>query len=74
MIGNASSNFSDIVNIGERIKHGVKISRIVSNSIESMGVKKHVFNKKKKGKVHATNYEKQERKLQQGKPNQPPPI
>ena len=47
MIVNTSSNFFDIVTIGEKIEHEVKIGRIINNSIESMGSKKPVFNKKK---------------------------
>ena len=74
MISNASSNFSDIVTIGERIEHEVKIGRIIDNSMESMGVKKPMFNKKKEGEVHNTSHERQERKPQQPKPNQIPPI
>ena len=74
IIGNASSNFSDIVTIGERIEHEIKSGRIIDNSMESMGVKKCMFNKKKEGEVHNTSYERQKRKPQQLKPNQTPPI
>ena len=38
--------------------------------MELIGVKKPMFNKKKEGEVYATSYERQERKLQQAKPNQ----
>ena len=61
MIGNASSNFFDIIIIGERIKHGVKIRKIVDNSMEIMGAKKPMFNKKMEGEVHATHATSYER-------------
>ena len=47
MIGNASLKFFGIVIIRERIKHGVKIGKIIDNSMKIMGAKKSTFNKKK---------------------------
>ena len=49
MVHNMSSNFFDIVTIGEMIEYMVKIGRIVNNSIETIGAKKLMFNKKKVG-------------------------
>ncbi|XP_047168652.1 uncharacterized protein LOC124837360, partial [Vigna umbellata] len=54
MIGNVSSNFADIIIIGERIEIGLKNGKISSQATTS---KKSVFNpeKKKEGGVHATS-------------------
>ncbi|XP_022637926.1 uncharacterized protein LOC111241863 [Vigna radiata var. radiata] len=54
MIGNVSSNFADIIIIGERIEIGLKSGKITSQAITP---KKSIFNvgKKKEGGVHATS-------------------
>ena len=44
-------------------EYGVKNDKIVDKSIEAIGVKKPMFNKKKEGQVYATSCERQERKL-----------
>lgn len=51
MIGNASTNFSDIITIEERIEYGVKYGRIVDTMSES-NLKKSIIPKKKEGEIH----------------------
>jgi len=57
VLRSVSSNFSDIVTIGERIEHGLKTGKIAQGSPVTTGAKKHGFNpgKKKKGEVQATS-------------------
>ena len=57
VLGSVSSNFSDIVTIGERIEHGLKTGKIAQGSPVTTGAKKHGFNpgKKKEGEVQATS-------------------
>jgi len=57
VLGSVSSNFSDIVTIGERIKHGLKTGKIAQGSPVTTSVKKHGFNpgKKNEGEVQATS-------------------
>jgi len=52
-----SSNFSDIVTIGERIEHGLKSGKIAQGSSVTTSVKKPGFNpsKKKEGEVQAVS-------------------
>ncbi|XP_052736686.1 uncharacterized protein LOC128197882 [Vigna angularis] len=54
MIDNVSSNFADIIIIGERIEIGLKSGKIISQATTP---KKYIFNpgKEKKGGVHATS-------------------
>ncbi|XP_052725976.1 uncharacterized protein LOC128194421 [Vigna angularis] len=54
MIGNVSSNFADIIIIGERIEIGLKSGKIISQATTP---KKYIFNpgKEKEGGVHATS-------------------
>jgi len=55
MLGSVSSNFSDIVTIGERIEHGLKSRKIAQGSFAATNAKKPRFNpnKKKEGEVQA---------------------
>jgi len=57
VLGSISSNFSDIVTIGERIEHGLKTGKIAQGSPATTGAKKHGFNpdKKKEGEVQAAS-------------------
>jgi len=57
VLGSISSNFSDIVTIGERIEHGLKTGKIAQGSPATTGAKKHAFNpdKKKEGEVQAAS-------------------
>jgi len=57
VLGSVSSNFSDIVTIGERIEHGLKSGKITQGSSVATSAKKHGFNpsKKKKGEVQAAS-------------------
>jgi len=57
VLGSVSSNFSDIVTIGERIEHGLKSGKIVQGSSAAIGAKKLGFNpgKKKEGEVQAAS-------------------
>jgi len=57
VLGSISSNFSDIVTIGERIKHGLKTGKIAQGSSAGTGAKKPGFNlgKKKEGEVQAAS-------------------
>lgn len=50
MIGSATTNFSNIMMIGERIKYGIKHGK-VTNMTRSTTTKKRVSSKKKEGKV-----------------------
>lgn len=40
MLGSVSSNFSDMVIIGERVKGGIRSGKIIHGSIEETNVKK----------------------------------
>jgi len=53
VLGSVSSNFSDIVTIGEIIEHGLKSGKIAQGSSTTTSGKKPGFNpsKKKEGKV-----------------------
>jgi len=53
VLGSVSSNFSDIVTIGERIEHGLKSGKIAQGSSTATNAKKFGFNlnKKKEGEV-----------------------
>ncbi|KAA0036947.1 uncharacterized protein E6C27_scaffold86G00270 [Cucumis melo var. makuwa] len=53
MIGNASTNFSDIIVIGERIEYGIKHGRLAEATTEYGGIKKGTISKKKEGEIHA---------------------
>jgi len=44
VLGSISSNFSDIVTIGERIEHGLKTGKIAQVSLATTGAKKYGFN------------------------------
>jgi len=57
VLGIVSSNFSDIVTIGERIEHGLKNGKIAQGSSAATGTKKPGFNpgKKKEGEVQAVS-------------------
>ncbi|KAA0066746.1 uncharacterized protein E5676_scaffold384G00790 [Cucumis melo var. makuwa] len=56
MIGNASTKFSDIIVIGERIEYGIKHGRLAEATIEYGGIKKGTISKKKEGEVHAIGF------------------
>ncbi|TYK04059.1 uncharacterized protein E5676_scaffold3019G00010 [Cucumis melo var. makuwa] len=56
MIGNASTNFSDIIVIGERIEYGIKHGRLAELTTEYGGIKKGTISKKKEGEVHAIGF------------------
>ncbi|KAA0036950.1 uncharacterized protein E6C27_scaffold86G00300 [Cucumis melo var. makuwa] len=56
MIGNASTNFSDIIVIGERIEYGIKHGRLAEATTEYGGIKKGTISKKKEGEVHAIGF------------------
>uniref|UniRef100_A0A9I9EB05 Uncharacterized protein n=1 Tax=Cucumis melo TaxID=3656 RepID=A0A9I9EB05_CUCME len=47
MIGNASTNFSDIIVIGERIEYGIKHGRLAEATTEYGGIKKGTISKMK---------------------------
>lgn len=54
MIGSVSSGFSNLVTIGERIEHGLKIGNITDNSGVSNGLRKFNdnFQKRKEGETN----------------------
>ncbi|KAA0046903.1 Gag-pro-like protein [Cucumis melo var. makuwa] len=56
MIGNASTNFSDIIVIGERIEYGIKHGRLAEATTEYGGIKKGTISKMKEGEVHAIGF------------------
>ncbi|KAA0040172.1 uncharacterized protein E6C27_scaffold118G00070 [Cucumis melo var. makuwa] len=56
MIGNASTNFSDIIVIGERIEYEIKHGRLTEATTEYGGIKKGTISKKKEGEVHAIGF------------------
>ncbi|KAL0533815.1 hypothetical protein IC582_028086 [Cucumis melo] len=56
MIGNASTNFSDIIVIGERIEYGIKHGRLAEATTEYGRIKKGTISKKKEGEVHAIGF------------------
>ena len=56
MIGNATTNFSDIIVIGERIEYGIKHERLTETSAEYGGLKKGATPKKKECEVHAIGF------------------
>jgi len=72
MIGSVSSNFSNIVIIGERVKSGMKTSKITSGSNGAINVKKPsiVLRKKKEGETYAVTFD--QRGYNQGKTNNIP--
>ncbi|TYK20461.1 Gag-pro-like protein [Cucumis melo var. makuwa] len=49
VIGNASTNFSDIIVIGEKIEYGIKHGRLVKATTEYGRIKKGTISKKKEG-------------------------
>jgi len=57
VVGSISSNFSNIVTIGERIEHGLKSGKIAQGSSAATNAKKSRFNpnKKKEGEVQAAS-------------------
>jgi len=57
VLRSVSSNFSDIVTIGERIEHGLKSGKIAQGSSAPISAKKFRFSpgKKKEGEVQATS-------------------
>ena len=57
MVGNVSSNFSDIIIIGERIKIGLKNGKITYSPLAATTPKKPDFNlgKKMEVEVHTTS-------------------
>jgi len=59
VLGSVSSNFSDIVTIGERIEHGLKNGKIAQGSSATTNARKPGFNnnnnKKKEGEVQAAS-------------------
>jgi len=58
VLGSASSNFSDLTTIGERVEDGLKGGKIAQNSYAVTTDKKHRFNnnnKKKEGEVQAVS-------------------
>ena len=56
MIGNASTNVSDIIVIGERIEYDIKHERLADAIIEYGGIKKGTVSKKKEGEVYAIGF------------------
>ena len=56
MIGNATTNFCDIIVIGERIEYEIKHGRLTETSAEYGGLKKGTTPKKKEGEVHAIGF------------------
>ncbi|TYK16441.1 uncharacterized protein E5676_scaffold21G002390 [Cucumis melo var. makuwa] len=56
MIGNASTNFSDIIVIGERIEYEIKHGRLTEATTEYGGIKKGTISKKKEGEVHTIGF------------------
>ena len=56
MIGNATTNFTNIIVIGERIEYGIKHGRLTETSAEYEGLKKGTTSKKKEDKVHAFGF------------------
>ncbi|XP_050896201.1 uncharacterized protein LOC127102925 [Lathyrus oleraceus] len=62
MVGSSSSNFADMVTIGEHIKNGLKIGKIASIDSQSVAKKSQGFAKKKQVEENAV------------KPNAYPPI
>jgi len=57
VLGSVSSNFSDIVTIGERIEHGLKTGKIAQGSPATTGAKNPGINpgKKKEGEVQVAS-------------------
>ena len=56
IIGNATTNFSNIIVIGERIEYGIKHMRLAKALIEYGGLKKGTTSKKKECEVHAIGF------------------
>ena len=56
MIGSVSSNFSDIVVIGERVESGMRSGKIADNSAAA-NVKRPFMGKKKEGETHAVTFD-----------------
>ena len=56
MIGNATTNFCDIIVIGERIEYAIKHGRLAEASAEYEGLKKGTTSKKKEDEVHAFGF------------------
>lgn len=56
MIGNATTNFSDIIVIGERIECGIKHGRLTEATTEYGGIKKGTISENKEGEVHAIGF------------------
>ena len=52
----ATTNFSDIIVIGEIVEYGIKHGRLTKISTEYEGLKKGTTSKKKEGKVHAIGF------------------
>lgn len=53
LIGSLSSNFADMVTIGEHIENGLKTGKIASVDIQTMVKKSQGFSKKKEVKASA---------------------
>jgi len=56
MIGSISSNFSDIVIIGEKVESGIKSGRITSSGATTMKKPSNMSGKKKKGEANAVTF------------------
>ena len=56
MSGNASTNFSNIIVIGERIEYGIKHEKLAEATTEYGGKEKGTISKKKEGEVHAIGF------------------
>ncbi|TYK05829.1 Gag-pro-like protein [Cucumis melo var. makuwa] len=56
MSGNASTNFSNIIVIGERIEYGIKHGKLAEATTEYGGKEKGTISKKKEGEVHAIGF------------------
>ena len=56
MIGNATTNFCDIIVIGEKIEYVIKHERLAEASAEYEGLKKGTTSKKKECEVHAIGF------------------
>ena len=56
MIGNTTTNFCEIIVIGERIEYVIKHGRLAEASAEYEGLKKGTTSKKKEDKVHAIGF------------------
>ncbi|XP_050897112.1 uncharacterized protein LOC127103924 [Lathyrus oleraceus] len=76
MVGSSSSNFADMVTIGERIENGLKIGKIASIDSQPAAKKSHGFAKKKEAEANVvtTNVYAQVKALMDHMPYYPYPY